>query len=1456
LEQQPRVPADGMLHLSAMQFKSRYLDSTRRAVSAAREEVLRLLPDGLADRVRDAVEAAAAQQARTASVAPAPGHGRWAMVVPVVHVRVEPLYREPQDIPEFHVNIERHEAVRDAVGRYLRQRRQLIAAKYNALVEQYANNMNAYKQYMQTDGRRPPAPLPPPTSTGRGSAAASAYGAYGMSRAVNAYNPYAHSHSDVVRSDLDEHRLINNFLAVEQLKQMCALPDMVLDPWERRWRAYDNRNGLVQDPVRELEEERMIKSWAEEERTLFMDKFLQHPKDFRKISTYLPGRSPGDCVAFFYKNQKLDDFSTVRRKQQLKKRRLQADMRKQQYAPLLMAPMIARQRAMGPGAGDVGVRGVRGRASTRGGPPGRGRNCNTLDADPSLGIGPMGYGGGGLSISRSMPSSGMPGYQSMYAAAQRAAAAMMALEPRDPISAPHLPPISSNVVAAAAAQAQAQAQAALSPPQQQQQHGSAVPAGSSGAAWTDEDFVECYRQHGKCWEAYCRVLGIRTESAVKQYYYRNKERLGLDRLATCGGSAVGGNAATAVAASAGGGGGGAIGVDAPSGLTAIATTSAAGPSRKAYLAARLANEESAAPGLLAAATAAAAMANAAAAAAAAAAANAPTPVTPTAIEDLGTGRAVPGASPLRTDDAAVAGLGLLAAVSGREPKVQYHSPSPPPPVHTVEDVSPTQAQVQTQVPVQVLEQARAQAQAEAQAAAAQAQAQAHQVLEHVRVQAVSSELPTQTEAGQPPALLIPRHPSGRRRVPARIPAGAASLPNGPHSSVPSLESNEVLRHEGRYKQELDADMRSDSEYEPPSTGGGCGTGGPGNIDGLPSHLDFLAALRSPVGNPLSQLLAGGLLPPGTGAATAGGGTGAAAGGVMGGKGAAGGANAAGGGTSGSQLGVLGQLLQQQQQQQQRDHREQQQSREREREREIREQPTREQTGSLSALTAVGLNFGMLGGLAGVLPSGMSSAGAGGSTTISLFTGQPTGSQAEDPSGGQLPSPGDDGPLGTGSGGGAGLGAGGRRSGNYWSDEERKTFLQIFQMHGRDWTRLADAIPTKSTNQIKTFYHNYKTKLGLDRIEHPAIAAQPASRRGQGARAIRDAAAAANAATVAAVTGGNSRAFDDVYGDEDQPRPIKRQAGGPGHSQGGGLELGSLSGDVSPQRADTSGGASPVLPPVMDLQALAHAYGASSGAQVAQHLFTRDRDHDLGPLAGTGPAGGGSVNAPASTAALLQLLTSLSELQAGPSSGGPSGGQALGVRDNDESLPLGRGSFGALGGPMQLHALHLPTVGARGGGSSAPSLFSSAGQAPQQQHHQQQNVPVKVQALNLENLLGLMDRERERDWDQRDRERERERDRGPSGGSGHMLQDVGLSALSALQLQALSGALMERSERTLRDRDRDREPLVQSTTSVPPQLPSRGVAQQEAPLSSEGLSAAVSELISNILQQNPHQQQSQ
>lgn len=54
-----------------------------------------------------------------------------------------------------------------------------------------------------------------------------------------------------------------------------------------------------------------------------MDRFLEYPKDFRAIASFLPGRSTGQCVTFFYLQQKKDAFDRVRRKQQLKKRRQQ-----------------------------------------------------------------------------------------------------------------------------------------------------------------------------------------------------------------------------------------------------------------------------------------------------------------------------------------------------------------------------------------------------------------------------------------------------------------------------------------------------------------------------------------------------------------------------------------------------------------------------------------------------------------------------------------------------------------------------------------------------------------------------------------------------------------------------------------------------------------------------------------------------------------------------------------------------------------------------------------------------------------------------------------------------------------------------------------------------------------------------------------------------------------------------
>lgn len=82
-------------------------------------------------------------------------------------------------------------------------------------------------------------------------------------------------------------------------------------------------------------------------------------QDFESIAQHLPGRTVAECVVFFYKHQKLEEFSAVRRKQQLKKRRQNAEQKRHMIAPLLVRAENTRSRG-------GGVRGAGGRGRGRG----------------------------------------------------------------------------------------------------------------------------------------------------------------------------------------------------------------------------------------------------------------------------------------------------------------------------------------------------------------------------------------------------------------------------------------------------------------------------------------------------------------------------------------------------------------------------------------------------------------------------------------------------------------------------------------------------------------------------------------------------------------------------------------------------------------------------------------------------------------------------------------------------------------------------------------------------------------------------------------------------------------------------------------------------------------------------------------------------------------------------------
>lgn len=68
---------------------------------------------------------------------------------------------------------------------------------------------------------------------------------------------------------------------------------------------FESKNSLVEDPLKENKEAMLIEqSWTPEDKKTFLKKFSQYPKDYKKIHQFLPQKTLGDIINFYYNNKK------------------------------------------------------------------------------------------------------------------------------------------------------------------------------------------------------------------------------------------------------------------------------------------------------------------------------------------------------------------------------------------------------------------------------------------------------------------------------------------------------------------------------------------------------------------------------------------------------------------------------------------------------------------------------------------------------------------------------------------------------------------------------------------------------------------------------------------------------------------------------------------------------------------------------------------------------------------------------------------------------------------------------------------------------------------------------------------------------------------------------------------------------------------------------------------------
>lgn len=117
-----------------------------------------------------------------------------------------------------------------------------------------------------------------------------------------------------VKSDAEMEEIMDGLQEQEnedkKMRAYAVIPPILLEEKKRKQR-YINKNGLIEEPISEYKEYKNINIWTEQEREIFKEKYLQHPKNFVVIGSYLERKSVSDCIQYYYSTKKKENYKML-----------------------------------------------------------------------------------------------------------------------------------------------------------------------------------------------------------------------------------------------------------------------------------------------------------------------------------------------------------------------------------------------------------------------------------------------------------------------------------------------------------------------------------------------------------------------------------------------------------------------------------------------------------------------------------------------------------------------------------------------------------------------------------------------------------------------------------------------------------------------------------------------------------------------------------------------------------------------------------------------------------------------------------------------------------------------------------------------------------------------------------------------------------------------------------------
>ncbi|XP_046531435.1 nuclear receptor corepressor 1 isoform X12 [Equus quagga] len=236
-----------------------------------------------------------------------------------------PLYNQPSDTKVYHENIKTNQVMRKKLILFFKrrnharkQREQKICQRYDQLMEAWEKKVdrienNPRRKAKESKTREYYEKQFPEIRKQREQ----------QERFQRVGQRGAGLSATIARSEHEISEIIDGLSEQEnnekQMRQLSVIPPMMFDAEQRRVK-FINMNGLMEDPMKVYKERQFMNVWTDHEKEIFKDKFIQHPKNFGLIASYLERKSVPDCVLYYYLTKKNENYKALVRRNYGKRR--------------------------------------------------------------------------------------------------------------------------------------------------------------------------------------------------------------------------------------------------------------------------------------------------------------------------------------------------------------------------------------------------------------------------------------------------------------------------------------------------------------------------------------------------------------------------------------------------------------------------------------------------------------------------------------------------------------------------------------------------------------------------------------------------------------------------------------------------------------------------------------------------------------------------------------------------------------------------------------------------------------------------------------------------------------------------------------------------------------------------------------------------------------------------------